>query len=385
MPAPEAEVSDPPPVKKEEAAPKPEDAPPPKKEATTPAPAKESDPLESPHLKAEMADKPETKNGKPPTDKEIKSWEESKAAIKAFKEQVSSKDTELETLRAELSQVRNQAEQLAEGGEAATKATGLVTELQKELAGLKSELKIANYERSPEYKQQVLVPEQGIRDVIQKIAEANEADSGKLWNAVTETDPKKHRDIFNEVTDGLTHADIAELSDARTQYKQIARIKENIAGEAEAAWVKKQASEAHNKQQWSEADKQAHAKLAKATFIELQEKFPFLKTYEGAEAWNQSLATAEAKAANIDLDNLDVKERAEIVTSATIIPFLESALNSSKARIGTLTEQLAERDKQIKALSTASPNLGDRSGGEDTEDDPAPTASVGERIMSGVR
>jgi DNA repair exonuclease SbcCD ATPase subunit len=147
---------------------------------------KSEDPSEDLPLNPHFSDKPVS--DKPEGDdseKGISSWKEIKTEMKKAREERDRLKAELDAEKEKIGKYEGET----------------VKTLQEELEGYKTrlaelgrELKTANFERSPEYVEAIKKPLSGLQGDLKAIAEANDADFSKLWQALTEPDARKRID-----------------------------------------------------------------------------------------------------------------------------------------------------------------------------------------------
>jgi len=312
--------------------------------------ASDSDLPINPHFNdKDVADKPANDD----TEKGLSSWKEHKAELKKARE-------ERDRLVAELKAAK----------EAASTTSSFETEnFKKEIedyktkiAELSRELKTANFERSPEYIEKVKKPLNGLQGDLRVIAEANEADFGKLWQAVTEPDVRKRTDSLEDLIGDFKRMEQLEVVKLTEKYHNLASEHERFQKDSESLVENERARRAQQEQEFIENDIRLQKAFTSQVWTGLEDRYDFLKEIDGQDDWNNHIRTAKKTAAETNLDRLSVEDRSAILAKASVVPFLESAVNHYSTQLSKVSEsknaEIAELKKQIESLVGASPNLG---------------------------
>lgn len=316
----------------------------------------------NPHFNdKEVADKPAGDD----SEKGLASWKEHKAELKKARE-------ERDRLVAELKAAK----------EAASTTTSFeaenfkkeIEDYKTKIAELSRELKTANFERSPEYVEKVKKPLNGLQSDLRAIAEANDADFGKLWQAVTEPDIRKRTDSLEDLIGDFKRMEQLEVVKLTEKYHNLASEHERFQKDAESLVENERARRAQEEQEFIENDLRLQKAFTSQTWTGLEDRYDFLKEIDGQDDWNNHIRTAKKTAAETNLDRLSIEDRSAILAKASVVPFLESAINHYSTQLAKVSEsknaEIAELKKQIEGLVGASPSLGTAtSDNDDSEED----------------
>jgi hypothetical protein len=313
----------------------------------------------NPHFQDKpVADKPEGDD----SEKGIQSWKDIKIEMKKARE-------ERDRIKAELEATKEQAGKYE--GET-------VKTLQEELEGYKTrmaelnrELKTANFERSPEYVETIKKPVITLQGDLKSIAEANDADFSKLWQAITEPDMRKRTDSLEDLTGDFKRMEQLSIVKMADKYHELAQYHERFQREAESLSEAENARKAQSEQEFIENDLRLQKAFTAKTWTNLEDRYNFLQEIDGNDEWNSQLRGAKKTAAETNLDRLSVEDRSSILSRAAVVPFLESAINHYSTQLKNQVEardkKIAELESQVKSFVGATPSLGSTS--EEASDD----------------
>jgi hypothetical protein len=324
--------------------------------------AKDEDELPlNPHFSDKpVSDKPEGDD----SEKGISSWKEIKGEMKKAREERDRLKAELEATKEKVGKYEGET----------------VKTLQEELEGYKTrmaelnrELKTANFERSPEYVETIKKPLSGLQGDLKAIAEANDADFSKLWQAITEPDARKRIDSLEDLTGDFKRMEQMSIVKIADKYHELAQYHERFQREAESLSEAENARKAQSEQEFIENDLRLQKAFTAKTWTNLEDRYNFLQEIDGQDEWNSHIRAAKKNASETNLDRLSVEDRSAILARAAVVPFLESAINNFTAQ----TEKLsAEKDAKIKELQTqldglvgATPSLGKATETDSNSDD----------------
>jgi len=318
----------------------------------------------NPHFQDKpVADKPEGDD----SEKGIQSWKEIKGEMKKARE-------ERDRIKAELEATKEQVGKYE--GET-------VKTLQEELEGYKTrmaelnrELKTANFERSPEYIETIKKPVMTLQGDLKSIAEANDADFSKLWQAITEPDMRKRTDSLEDLTGDFKRMEQMSIVKMADKYHELAQYHERFQREAESLSEAENARKAQSEQEFIENDLRLQKAFTAKTWTNLEDRYNFLQEIDGNDEWNSQLRGAKKTAAETNLDRLSVEDRSAILSRAAVVPFLESAINHYSTQLKNQVEardkKISELESQVKSFVGATPSLGgtseEASDDEDTSD-----------------
>jgi DNA repair exonuclease SbcCD ATPase subunit len=255
-----------------------------------------------------------------------------------------------------------------------------VKSLQEELEGYKTrmaelnrELKTANFERSPEYVETIKKPLSGLQGDLKAIAEANDADFSKLWQAITEPDARKRIDSLEDLTSDFKRMEQLSIVKMADKYHELAQYHERFQSEAESLAEAENARKAQSEQEFIENDQRLQKAFTAKTWTNLEDRYNFLQEIDGQDEWNGSIRSAKKNASETNLDRLSVEDRSAILARAAVVPFLESAINHYSAQLQKVSEakdaEIKELKTQLEGLVGATPSLGKATETDTSEED----------------
>lgn len=322
--------------------------------------SEDSDLPVNPHFQDKpVADKPEGDD----SEKGIQSWKEIKGEMKKARE-------ERDRIKAELEATKEQVGKYE--GETVKTLQEELESYKTRMAELNRELKTANFERSPEYIETIKKPVMSLQGDLKSIAEANDADFSKLWQAITEPDMRKRTDSLEDLTGDFKRMEQMSIIKMADKYHELAQYHERFQREAESLSEAENARRAQSEQEFIENDLRLQKAFTAKTWTNLEDRYNFLQEIEGNDEWNGQLRGAKKTAAETNLDRLSVEDRSAILSRAAVVPFLESAINHYSTQLKNQVEardkKIAELESQVKSLVGATPSLGNAS--SDSEDEP---------------
>lgn len=338
-----------------------------KKEEETPKAESSDDDLPvNPHFQDKpVSDKPEGDD----SEKGISSWKEIKSEMKKARE-------ERDRLKAELEATKEKVGKYE--GETVKSLQEELESYKTRLAELGRELKTANFERSPEYVEAIKKPLAGLQGDLRAIAEANDADFSKLWQALTEPDARKRIDSLEDLTADFKRMEQLSIVKMADKYHELAQYHERFQQEAETLAEAEAARKAQSEQEFIENDLRLQKAFTAKTWTNLEDRYNFLQEVEGQDDWNSHIRSAKKTAAETNLDRLSVEDRSAILARASVVPFLESAINHYTSQLQKVSEtkdaEIKELKSQLEGLVGATPSLGkatetDSNDGEDEDPD----------------
>lgn len=329
----------------------------------------------NPHFQdKEVADRPEGDD----SEKGISSWKEIKSEMKKARE-------ERDRLKAELEATKEKVGKYE--GETVKSLQEEIENYKTRLAELGRELKTANFERSPEYVETIKKPLAGLQGDLRAIAEANDADFSKLWQALTEPDARKRIDSLEDLTSDFKRMEQLSIVKMADKYHELAQYHERFQKEAETLAEAEAARKAQSEQEFIENDLRLQKAFTAKTWTNLEDKFAFLREVDGQNDWNSHLRNAKKLAAETNLDRLSVEERSAILAKAEVVPFLESAINHYSAQLQKVSEtkdaEIKELKAQLEGLVGATPSLGKttETDSDDGDEDPDSLMNFGKSIF----
>lgn len=329
---------------------------------------KSEDPSEdlplNPHFQdKKVSDKPEGDD----SEKGISSWKEIKTEMKKAREERDRLKAELEATKEKVGKYEGET----------------VKSLQEELEGYKTrlaelgrELKTANFERSPEYVETIKKPLAGLQGDLKDIAEANDADFSKLWQALTEPDARKRIDSLEDLTSDFKRMEQLSIVKMADKYHELAQYHQRFQQEAETLAEAEAARRAQSEQEFIENDLRLQKAFTAKTWTNLEDRYNFLQEVDGQDEWNGHIRSAKKNAAETNLDRLSVEDRSAILARAAVVPFLESAINHYSGQLQKVSEtkdaEIKELKAQLEGLVGATPSLGKATETDTNDDDEDP-------------
>ena len=318
----------------------------------------------NPHFQDKaISDKPEGDD----SEKGVSSWKEIKGEMKKAREERDRLKAELEATKEKVGKYEGET----------------VKTLQEELEGYKTrmaelnrELKTANFERSPEYVEAIKRPLAGLQGDLKAIAEANDADFSKLWQALTEPDMRKRTDSLEDLTGDFKRMEQMSIVKMADKYHELAQYHERFQKEAESLSEAENARKAQSEQEFIENDLRLQKAFTAKTWTNLEDRYNFLQEVEGQDEWNGHIRSAKKTAAETNLDRLSVEDRSAILARAAVVPFLESAVSHYNAQLQKVSEskntEIKELKAQLEGLVGATPSLGKATDTDSDGDDEDP-------------
>jgi hypothetical protein len=307
-----------------------------------------------------ISDKPEGDD----SEKGVSSWKEIKSEMKKARE-------ERDRLKAELDATKEKVGKYE--GETVKTLQEELESYKTRLAELGRELKAANFERSPEYIETIKKPLSGLQGDLKAIAEANDADFSKLWQAISEPDARKRIDSLEDLTSDFKRMEQLSIVKMADKYHELAQYHERFQNEAESLAEAENARKAQSEQEFIENDQRLQKAFTAKTWTNLEDRYNFLQEIDGQDEWNGSIRSAKKNASETNLDRLSVEDRSAILARAAVVPFLESAINHYSAQLQKVSEskdaEIKELKTQLEGLVGATPSLGKATETDASEED----------------
>jgi DNA repair exonuclease SbcCD ATPase subunit len=307
-----------------------------------------------------VSDKPEGDD----SEKGVSSWKEIKSEMKKARE-------ERDRLKAELDATKEKVGKYE--GETVKSLQEELESYKTRMAELNRELKTANFERSPEYVETIKKPLSGLQGDLKAIAEANDADFSKLWQAISEPDARKRIDSLEDLTSDFKRMEQLSIVKMADKYHELAQYHERFQSEAESLAEAENARKAQSEQEFIENDQRLQKAFTAKTWTNLEDRYNFLQEIDGQDEWNGSIRSAKKNASETNLDRLSVEDRSAILARAAVVPFLESAINHYSAQLQKVSEtkdaEIKELKTQLEGLVGATPSLGKATETDTSEED----------------
>jgi hypothetical protein len=314
----------------------------------------------NPHFQdKQVSDKPEGDD----SEKGVSSWKEIKGEMKKARE-------ERDRLKAELEATKEKVGKYE--GETVKSLQEEVESYKTRMAELGRELKTANFERSPEYVEAIKKPVMSLQGDLKAIAEANDADFSKLWQAITEPDARKRIDSLEDLTGDFKRMEQMSIVKMADKYHELAQYHQRFQNEAESLAEAENARRAQSEQEFIENDLRLQKAFTAKTWTNLEDRYNFLQEIDGQDDWNSHIRSAKKNASETNLDRLSVEDRSAILARASVVPFLESAINHYSAQLQKVSEtknaEIKELKTQLEGLVGATPSLGKATEADSSDD-----------------
>lgn len=330
------------------------------KKETPKAEASDDDLPLNPHFQDKpISDKPEGDD----SEKGVSSWKDIKTEMKKARE-------ERDHLKAELEATKEKVGKYE--GETVKNLQEEIESYKTRLSELGRELKTANFERSPDYIEAIKKPVMSLQGDLRAIAEANDADFSKLWQAITEPDARKRIDSLEDLTGDFKRMEQLTIVKMSDKYHELAQYHERFQNEADSLSEAESARKAQSEQEFIENDLRLQKAFTAKTWTSLEDRYNFLQEIEGQDDWNSHIRSAKKSASETNLDRLSVEDRSAILARASVVPFLESAISHYNAQLQKVSETKSSEIKELKAqlegLVGATPSLGKATETDTSED-----------------
>jgi hypothetical protein len=164
------------------------------------------------------------------------------------------------------------------------------------------------------------------------------------------------------------------------KYHELAQYHDRFQKEAETLAEAENARKAQSEQEFIENDLRLQKAFTAKTWTNLEDRYNFLQEVEGQDEWNGHIRSAKKNAAETNLDRLSVEDRSAILARASVVPFLESAINHYSAQLQKVSEtkdaEIKELKTQLEGLVGATPSLGKATETDVSDDDDADADSL---------
>lgn len=310
---------------------------------TKPEEGKKAD-LSNPNLRGEDQVEKEVARPKGMDEKTFQGWS------KIQKERESAV-RERDSLKEELDKIKSESSNPNAELEAARKELEAV---KKSLAEYEGEISVSRVEATPDFKKNVTGPIKQITDDIAELAKRYDVPAKGLMDAISETDPSRRADLIEEATADFKGVDKLDVVQSAKEYVKAQRTaseyRENAKGKLEEIERRSKGDEervsTENKQQYQSAAQRAWEKRLAET--------PTVKKVDGADDWNSLLDATGKKIAEINVNDLDLTEVADMASAREMVPFLTASVTHLQAELKkSQAETKAEKDRNAAYLKGA--------------------------------
>jgi hypothetical protein len=314
-----------------------------------------------------IADKPEGDD----SEKGVASWREIKSEMRKARE-------DRDRLKAELDAAKEAGSKISTQEVDTLKQQ--LEEYKVRMSEIDRELRAANFERSPAYVESVRKPLNSLQADVKAIADVNGADYGKLWNALAEPDVRKRAEALDDLTGDFKRMEQLSIIKMADKYHDL--YEKHLSMEKESLILNDEASarKAREDQEFIENDQRLQKAFTTKAWTSFEDKHSFLKEIEGHDDWNTYLRNARKMAFETNLDRLSVEDRSNIVAKASVVPFLESAINHYATKferaVSEKDAKIKELQQQVDSFVKATPSLGTSAAEVDSDDEDSDSGSL---------
>ena len=239
-------------------------------------------------------------------------------------------------------------------------------ELIKENESLSQKIATVDYRETPEYKQQILDPYDGIAGLADTLEKRSGLDDGEILSAITNknySDQTEAVEALKDRVDERTFSALIKMADDMTiLYQREDKLSHNAEALLNEARSSKEAIEAQAKQKSEETYKRSVNNM----FDEYQDKIPLFIADDGTES--PLSQTLKDQASGVDFDNMNAEQKAFAAMSAVSLPAMIKKYN--------------EMSKKLTALS-ASKKMEDEASPSGVERSAPTTSTTGDILRDG--
>lgn len=241
---------------------------------------------------------------------------------------------------------------------------------KKELEALKTkfseyegEISVTRVEATADFKKNVTTPRKDIVTAIGEIAKGYDVPPEGLLAAIQEPDRAKRAEKLEEAITDLKKVDQEEIVQMARDWART----EKLAAEYRTDASKK--LEEIERQSKGETEREASENRASYQSAAMQawnrrlESSATVKRVDGQDAWNAILDAAGKKISEIDVNNLDLEDVADMASAREIVPHLEESVKFFQKENKRLADELKAEKARNAAFIAQSPAAGGGHGG----------------------
>jgi hypothetical protein len=258
-------------------------------------------------------------------------WKEGRLAIK-----------ERENLRRELESLKQTSGKIQDADPVKKENEALKARIQE----LEPVVARVAYQKSKAYEETIGKPMQQISLVAQSLAKQYEIADDKMITALEERDRKRQSELLDEVADGMTGLDKAELYSMATQLRRLFQADDEMANHASVAQREAEARESKEREQATIERKAQEMRAVTELKPKLASVARFLvKEGQTTEQYVESLI---GQANSVPFDEHGPDDKAYLQVAGLILKDMAPAYKKA-------LEQLKAKDAEIARMSSASP------------------------------
>jgi hypothetical protein len=313
------------------------------------APPAEDKPAEAEETPPAPEDKPAEEETVPEVPKNRKDWDtlrgsrdKWKQTAEEVKTAVQEKDQTIQSLTAELEELRSRAAKVPE-----------LEDKLKDFDAYEKELAVTRLEATREYRDTIAKPLQTIGEEAEKLAQANETDAETILDVMREADPVKQRQMFKDATSGWDDVDKGDLWSMVKDARVILDKQETMRNNASAAAKEQLEMATKREQAEKEESRKAFTASAKEVAAQLREKTPFIPVLEG-ETEEDRYSLLMQKVSEVDFDTQSPRGKAFAAAAALLHPKMVKTVKKLQAELDTLRARVKDTNATRASVSPSS-------------------------------
>lgn len=262
-------------------------------------------------------------------------WAEQRRALKEER-------TRRQELEAKLAELESK---LREADPAELKA------MRERIDAQERELEIARVEATQKYKEAVVEPLRRIDGTISAMAKKYEVREGDLRTAFAEADAERQTELLVDIASGMNDRDRFRLYELAEEFQKVQGIRTRIANNAKLANQKLEEHRQAQAAKFQEEMGRTYNASIDAVWKSVEDNVPLFRKREGDDAWNGAIDNVVQTARSIDIDRLEIPQRADLALRAAASPFLYSQLTA-------LFEKYQEVSAALEKYTATTPGAG---------------------------
>ena len=213
------------------------------------------------------------------------------------------------------------------------------------------ELEIARVEATQEYKEAVVEPLRRIDGTISAMAKKYEVREADLRTAFAESDSERQTELLVDIASSMNDRDRFRLYELAEEYQKVQGIRTRISNNAKLA---NQKLDEHRQAQAAKTQEEmgrTYNASIDAVWKAVEDNVPLFRKREGDDAWNGAIDNVVQTARSVDIDRLEIPQRADFALRAAAAPFLYTQLTN-------LFEKYQEVSSALEKYTATTPGAG---------------------------
>ena len=213
------------------------------------------------------------------------------------------------------------------------------------------ELEIARVEATQEYKEAVVEPLRRIDGTISAMAKKYEVREADLRTAFAESDSERQTELLVDIASSMNDRDRFRLYELAEEYQKVQGIRTRISNNAKLA---NQKLEEHRQAQAAKTQEEmgrTYNASIDAVWKAVEDNVPLFRKREGDDAWNGAIDNVVQTARSVDIDRLEIPQRADFALRAAAAPFLYTQLTN-------LFEEYQKVSSALEKYTATTPGAG---------------------------